>query len=139
MRNSAKRCQRVAGSIDLGAKSLRRSLHLKMMPRLVSRRKFKGHRVHDVPYQPLDVDGSAAHSLVHLPLVTNFLVAYVASHDLAPGADREMLFCTVGTVAFIDYAAALLQMSICYGRALSMTTKSTIDGLIYAAVTAGTF
>jgi len=72
-------------------------------------------------------------------LVTNFLVAYVASQTLAPGADREVLFCVTGTVAFIGFVAALWQMSIWYGRALSMTIKSTIDGLIYAAVTAGTF
>jgi len=72
-------------------------------------------------------------------LVTNFLAAYVASRTLTPGADREMVFYVVGTTAFIGYAAALWQMSIWYGRALSMTIKSTIDGLIYAAVTAGTF
>ncbi|PYQ30279.1 MAG: hypothetical protein DMF57_15485 [Acidobacteria bacterium] len=72
-------------------------------------------------------------------LVTNFLVAYVASRALTPGADREMVFCVVGTTAFIGYAAALWQMSIWYGRALSVTIKSTIDGLIYAAVTAGAF
>jgi hypothetical protein len=50
-----------------------------------------------------------------------------------------MVFCVVGTVAFIGYAASLWQMSIWYGRALSMTIKSTIDGLIFAAVTAGAF
>jgi hypothetical protein len=72
-------------------------------------------------------------------LVTNFLAAYVASRTLAPGADRVMIFSVVGTTAFIGYAAALWQMSIWYGRALSMTIKSTIDGLIYAAVTAEAF
>ena len=72
-------------------------------------------------------------------LISNFLAAYVASRTLAPGADHEMVFCIVGTVAFIGFAAALWQMSIWYGRALSMTIKSTIDGLIFAAVTAGTF
>lgn len=72
-------------------------------------------------------------------LVTNFLAAYVASCALAPGADRTMVFWIIGTTAFLGYVAALWQMSIWYGRALSMTIKSTIDGLIYAAVTAGTF
>ena len=72
-------------------------------------------------------------------LVTNFLVAYVASRTLAPGADRAMVFCVTGTIAFIGFAAALWQMLIWYGRGLSTTIKSTIDGLIYAAVTAGTF
>jgi hypothetical protein len=72
-------------------------------------------------------------------LVTNFLVAYVASRALAPGADGATIFWIVGTTAFIGYAVALWQMSIWYGRALSITIKSTIDGLIYAAVAAGTF
>ncbi|HEY8133442.1 MAG TPA: hypothetical protein VII12_16320, partial [Thermoanaerobaculia bacterium] len=72
-------------------------------------------------------------------LVTNFLAALVASWTLAPGADREMVFCVMGTTTFLGYVAALWQMSIWYGRALSMTIKSTIDGLIYAAIAAGTF
>src|SRR5438094_1089305 len=49
-------------------------------------------------------------------LVVNFLAAYVASQTLAPGAAREMVFCIVGTTAFIGYAAGLWQMSIWYGR-----------------------
>jgi hypothetical protein len=72
-------------------------------------------------------------------LVTNFLAAFVASRTLAPGADREMVFWVIGIVAFIGYAAALWQMVIWYGRSLSMTIKATFDGLIYAAITAGTF
>ena len=72
-------------------------------------------------------------------LVTNFLVACVASRALAPGADGEMVFSVVGMTAFIGYASALWPMSIWYGRALSLTIKSTIDGFIFAAVTAGTF
>jgi hypothetical protein len=72
-------------------------------------------------------------------LVVNFLVAYVASRALAPGADQAMVFWVVGTTTFIGHAAALWPMSIWYGRALSTAIKSTIDGLIFAAVTAGTF
>ena len=37
------------------------------------------------------------------------------------------------------YAAALWQMTIWYRRALGTTIRSTIDGLIYAAITAATF
>ena len=72
-------------------------------------------------------------------LVTNFLVAYVASRGLTPGADREMVFCIVGTTAFLGYAAALWPTSIWYGKAWSNTIKSTVDALIFAAVIAGTF
>src|SRR6266511_369273 len=71
-------------------------------------------------------------------LVVNFLAAYVASRTLAPGADREMVFCVVGTIALIGYAAALWEMSIWYSRSWVMTIKSTIDGLIYGAVAGAT-
>jgi hypothetical protein len=72
-------------------------------------------------------------------LVVNFLAAYVASRTLAPGADREMVFCIVAITAFIGYAAALWEMSIWYSRSWVMTLKSTIDGLIYGAVVGATF
>jgi len=72
-------------------------------------------------------------------LITGVLVAFVAGCALAPGSDHQTLFWVVGTTAFLGYVAALWQMSIWYGRGLSNTIKSTIDGLIYAAVTAGTF
>ena len=44
-----------------------------------------------------------------------------------------------GTTAFVGYSAALWQMSIWYRRAWSITVKATIDGMIYALLTAGTF
>ena len=72
-------------------------------------------------------------------VITNFLAAYVGSIGLAAGADREMVFRIVGTTAFVGYAAALWPTSIWYGRAWSLTIKSTIDGLIFAAITAATF
>jgi hypothetical protein len=45
----------------------------------------------------------------------------------------------VGATAFIGHAAALWQMSIWYHRAWTTTIKSTVDGLIYALLTAGVF
>lgn len=72
-------------------------------------------------------------------LVTNFLAASIASVGLGPGAERERIFCVIGATAFLGYALALWEMVIWYGRSLSITIKSTIDGIIYAAVTAGTF
>jgi len=49
------------------------------------------------------------------------------------------VFRLAGTVAFIGYALALWQMSIWYRRQWRTTIVSTIDGLIYAGLTAGTF
>jgi len=72
-------------------------------------------------------------------LVVSLFAGYVASRALAPGAAYIQVFRFAGTTAFLGYTAALWQMSIWYGRAWSITFKATIDGLIYALLTAGTF
>ena len=72
-------------------------------------------------------------------LVVGFFAAYVASRALAPGASYPHVFQFVGATAFIGYSLALWQMSIWYRRDWSTTIKATVDGLIYAMLTAGTF
>ena len=72
-------------------------------------------------------------------VVVNIFAAYVASRAVAPGAAYLQVFRFVGTVSFVGYALALWQMTVWYNRSLSTTIKSTVDGLIYALVTAGTF
>ena len=72
-------------------------------------------------------------------VVVGFFSAYVASRALPPHADYLEVFRFAGTAAFLTYAGALWQLSIWYRRAWSTTIKSTIDGLIYAGLTAGTF
>lgn len=44
-----------------------------------------------------------------------------------------------GPTAFIGFALALWQQTIWYNRSWVTTLKSTIDGLVYALVTAGVF
>ena len=68
-----------------------------------------------------------------------FFAAYVAGRALMPGAEYLRVFQLVGATAFIGYSVALWQMSIWYSRAWGMTIKATMDGLIYALLTAGTF
>jgi len=70
-------------------------------------------------------------------LLVNTLAAYVAGRALGPGAESGRIVQFISTVAFIGYAAALWQMSIWYRRAWNITVKATIDGLIYAFITAG--
>jgi hypothetical protein len=72
-------------------------------------------------------------------VVVNVFAAYVAGRALPPGSPYLAVFRFVGTTAFIGYSVALWQMSIWYRRSWSITTKATIDGLIYALLTAGTF
>ena len=71
--------------------------------------------------------------------VVGVFAAYVAGRALPAGASYAHVFQFVGATAFIGYALALWQMSIWYRRAWSTTIKATIDGLIYALLTAGTF
>lgn len=72
-------------------------------------------------------------------LVVSILAAYVAGRALPAGSPYLSVFRFVGVTAFIGYSAALWQMSIWYHRAWSITVKATVDGLIYALLTAGTF
>ena len=72
-------------------------------------------------------------------IVVAGLSGYVAGHALGPGANYLQVFRFVGTAAFLGFAAGLWQMSIWYSRPWSVTLRTTIDGLIYALVMAGTF
>ncbi len=72
-------------------------------------------------------------------VVVNFFAAYVAGRALPVGAEYLRVFRFAGTAAFLGYSVALWQMTIWYRRAWSTTIKSTVDGLIYALLTAGTF
>jgi hypothetical protein len=72
-------------------------------------------------------------------LVVNVFAAYVAGRALPVGAPYLHAFRFVGTTAFVGYSLALWPLSIWYHRAWSITLKSTIDGLVYALLTAGTF
>lgn len=63
----------------------------------------------------------------------------LAGQALAPGAEYTAVFKIVTGAAFLGYAAALWQMWIWYHRSLGITIKATIDGLLYALLTAGVF
>ncbi|HEV8612441.1 MAG TPA: hypothetical protein VGQ73_02955 [Gemmatimonadales bacterium] len=72
-------------------------------------------------------------------VVVGLFAGYIASRALAPGAEYARVFQFVGCTAFMGYTLALWQMSIWYHRAWSTTIKATIDGLIYALLTAAIF
>jgi hypothetical protein len=71
--------------------------------------------------------------------VVSVFAAYISGRALAPGTVYLQVFRFAGATAFIGYTVALWQMSIWYRRAWSTTIKATIDGLIYACLTAGAF
>ena len=82
---------------------------------------------------------------------------WVSDHDFGqllalcqflPGPASSQLGFTLGLLrgglwgalaAFVGFTLALYQMSIWYKRSWSLTIKATVDGLIYALLTAGTF
>jgi len=72
-------------------------------------------------------------------VVVGVFAGYVAGRALPASAMYLQVFRFVGTVSFVGYSLALWQMSIWYNRSWTTTIKSTVDGLIYALLTAGTF
>jgi hypothetical protein len=71
--------------------------------------------------------------------VVGFFAAYVASRALPVGASQARVFQLVGVTAFVGYSVALWQMSIWYRRSWNTTIRSTVDGVIYALLTACIF
>jgi len=72
-------------------------------------------------------------------IVMGIFCAYIAGRTLPGGTPYPRVFQIVGATAFIGYALALCELSIWYRRSWSLTLKAALDGLIYAALTGGTF
>jgi len=72
-------------------------------------------------------------------LLVAAFVAYVACFALPTGTPYLRVFHLVAVTAFMGYALAIWPASIWYGRSWTTTIKSTIDGLIYGLLTAGSF
>lgn len=69
----------------------------------------------------------------------SIFAAYITGRGLGPGADYLAVFRFAGTTAFAVYALGTWQESIWFGRPWSTTLKNTLDGAIYALLTAGSF
>ena len=91
-----------------------------------------------MPNGQMSMGSSLALWFVYL-VVVSFFSAYVAGRALAPGADYLEVFRFAGVGAFLAYSVGLWQMSIWYKRAWRYSVLATVDGLIYAMLTAGTF
>jgi hypothetical protein len=72
-------------------------------------------------------------------IVVSLFAGYVGSRALPAAAPYLQVFQIVGTTAIVGYSLALFQLSIWYGRGWGLTIRSVIDGVIYGALTAGTF
>lgn len=91
-----------------------------------------------IPGGPISMGPQLAQWFVY-SLVVGAFAAYVAGRTLPPGTVYGDVFEVVCTVAFAGYNLALWQLSIWYRRSWGTTLRATVDGLVYAMLTAGTF
>lgn len=91
-----------------------------------------------LPNGPFSMARNLVQWFVYL-LIVGLFAAYIAGRARPPGTPYMEVFRFVGATAFIGYAVALWQMSVWYRRSWGMTIKATVDGLIYALLTAGVF
>ncbi len=91
-----------------------------------------------LPNGPMSMNRSLVLWFVY-SVVVGIFAAYVAGAALPAGAEYLKVFRFAGVTAFVGYSLALWQSSIWYGRSWTTTIKATVDGLVYALLTAGTF
>ena len=72
-------------------------------------------------------------------VVVSIFAAYIAGRALGPGENYLHVFRFAGCTAFVGYSLALWQGTIWFKHDWRITLKSTIDGLLYGLLTAGTF
>ena len=72
-------------------------------------------------------------------LVIGFFAAYLTGRTLGPGTPYLQVHRVAGCAAFMAYGLGQLSNGIWKGQPWSMTIKEVIDGLIYGALTGGTF
>jgi hypothetical protein len=72
-------------------------------------------------------------------LVVGVFTAIIVGNAASAGSWFSRVFHYAAPVAFMGYSVALWQLSIWYRRSWSITIKATIDGVIYALITAATF
>jgi hypothetical protein len=72
-------------------------------------------------------------------VLVSLFAAYMASRAVGAGGQYLDVFRFAGTLAFAAYALRGWPESIWYKRNWGTTLRDTVDGLIYALLTAGTF
>jgi hypothetical protein len=91
-----------------------------------------------MPSGPVSMGSNLAQWFVYCVVVGVF-AGYVAGRALGPGAPYLEVFRFAGTTAFVGYTLATWQNSIWYKRSWGTTLRITLDGLVYALLTAGSF
>lgn len=91
-----------------------------------------------MPGGPITMGKTMAVWFLYL-IVVGFFSGCVAARALPAGAGYRPVFHYVGMVAFAGYTMGMWPLSIWYHRSWVTTFKMTLDGLLYALLTAGTF
>jgi hypothetical protein len=91
-----------------------------------------------MPNGMMPMGKSLAQWFVFLLVVAGFS-GHLTMLAVTPPVHHYQIFHTVGLSSFMGYAFALWTMSIWYRRPWSTTIKATVDGLIYALITAEIF
>jgi len=91
-----------------------------------------------LPGGPTSIGRNLIAWLVYLLLV-GVLVAGLDALALRRGQDYHDVFHVTLLASFLGYAAALWQMTVWYNRSIGTTIRSTIDGFVYALVSAAVF
>jgi len=91
-----------------------------------------------MPNQPMNMGRSLGLWFVY-SLVIGAFAAYVTGRTHGIGADYLSVFRVAGSVTFAAYAFGIWQNLIWYSKPLKATLIATLDGLIYALLTAGVF
>ena len=92
-----------------------------------------------MPNGVMGMGGTMVRWFIYLLVVSVFAAAQVASNGVHAHSARAFVFHETTLVAFAAYGLALWQLNIWYRRSLTITIKSTVDALIYAAITGAIF
>jgi hypothetical protein len=106
-----------------------------------SRKKFEEGPVGFITILPTGVPAMRTNMVLSFVyyLFIGFVIAYIASRTLAPGAEYLSVFRVTSTVAWLAYAAALVPDAVWFGRPWSAVGKHVVDALVYALLTGGVF
>ena len=91
-----------------------------------------------MPNGPINMGRSLGLWFVYCVVISVF-AAYVTGRTNGMGAEYLSVFRVAGTVAFAAYALGTWQNWIWWGKSMRATLTATLDGLIYALLTAGLF
>ena len=91
-----------------------------------------------IPSGPANMGRSLGLWFVFL-LIVGVTAAFVGTYSLPIGAGYRGVFRIIGVVSFAGYALGHLPAYVWYHKNFATTMRQLIDGIVYAALTAGTF